>query len=125
MKELRELIRDLREDHDLRQKEVANYLNISQQTYSNYENGRRCIPVWVVTALAKFYKVSTDYLMGADTSYYTDINFNNAYLEKITVYDVMYDIQKLKPQGRRELVRYLQYLKSVEKYEVSRKPSKE
>ena len=120
MKELRELIRDLREDHDLKQKEVANYLNISQQTYSNYENGRRYIPVWVVTALAKFYKVSTDYMLGADTSYYSGTNLNNTYLENVTVHDVMYDIQKLKPQGRRELVRYLHYLKSVEKYEVSR-----
>lgn len=120
MKELRELIRDLREDHNLKQKEVANYLNISQQTYSNYENGRRYIPVWVVTALAKLYKVSTDYLLGADTSYCS----NNTYLENITVHDVMCDIQRLKPQGRGELVRYLQYLKSVEEYEVSRKQSK-
>lgn len=125
MKELRELMRDLREDHDLKQKEIAKYLNISQQTYSNYENGRRYIPVWVVTRLAELYKVSTDYLLGADTSYYSSINLNNAYLENVTVYDVMYDIQKLKPQGRSELVRYLQYLKSVEKYEVSRRQSKE
>lgn len=124
MKELRELIRDLREDHDLKQKEVANYLNISQQTYSNYENGRRYIPVWVVTALAKLYKVSTDYLLGADTSYCSGINLNNDYLENTTVHDVMYDIQKLKPQSRRELVRYLQYLNSIEKHEVSRRQSK-
>ena len=41
MKELRELIRDLRDDHDLKQKTVAAHLGISQQTYSNYENGRR------------------------------------------------------------------------------------
>lgn len=124
MKELRELIRDLREDHDMKQKDVANYLNIAQQTYSNYENGRRYIPVWVVTALAKLYKVSTDYLLGADTSYYSGINLNNTYLENITVHDVMYDIQKLKLQGRKELIRYLQYLKSVEKHEASRKQSK-
>ena len=37
MKELRDIIRDLREDHDLKQKTVAEYLDISQQTYSNYE----------------------------------------------------------------------------------------
>lgn len=124
MKELRELIRDLREDHDMKQKEVAKYLNISQQTYSNYENGRRYIPVWVVTALAKLYEVSTDYLLGADTSCYNGINLNNVYLENVTVHDVMYDIQKLKSQGRRELVRYLQYLKSVEKYEISHRHTK-
>ena len=39
MKELKQLIRDLREDHDLTQREVAAYLGVSQQTYSNYENG--------------------------------------------------------------------------------------
>lgn len=120
MKELREMIRDLREDRDLKQKDVARYLNIAQQTYSNYENGRRYIPTWVVTALAKFYKVSTDYLLGADTIYFCGTNLNSSYLENITMHDVMYDIQKLKPQGRRELVRYLQYLKSVEKHERSR-----
>lgn len=124
MKELRELIRDLREDHDLKQKEVANYLNISQQTYSNYENGRRSIPVGVVAALAELYKVSTDYLLGADTSYHSGINLNSAYLENVTVHDVMYDMQKLKPQSRRELVRYLKYLKSIEKFEISRRQPK-
>ena len=123
MKELRELIRELQEDHDLKQKEVANYLNIAQQTYSNYENGRRSIPVWVVTALAKLYKVSTDYMLGADISYYSGMNLNNIYVENVTVYDVMYEIQKLRPQGRRELIRYLHYLNSIEKQETSRKKS--
>ena len=53
MKELRQLIRDLREDHDLTQKEVATYLGVSQQTYSNYENGVREIPTNTVVALAR------------------------------------------------------------------------
>ena len=114
MKELRELIRDLREDRDLKQKVVANYLNVSQQTYSNYENGRREIPTWVVVALAKFYKVSTDYLLGADTSYLGNTNLKNPYLDNLTMHDVMYDIQNLKPQGRKELIRYLHYLQSIE-----------
>ena len=121
MKELRELVRDLREDHDLKQKDVANYLNISQQTYSNYENGRREIPTWVVAELAKFYKVSTDYLLGAETGYVGNTSLRAPYLENITMHDVMYDIQKLKPQGRRELVRYLHYLGTVEGRETSRK----
>lgn len=115
MKELRELIRDMREDRDLKQKTIAEYLNVSQQTYSNYENGRREIPTWVVVALAKYYKVSTDYLLNSDSGYIGNTNLNNPYLDNITMHDVMYDIQKLKPQGRRELIRYLHYLKSVEK----------
>lgn len=121
MKELREIIRDLREDNDLKQKEVANYLNVSQQTYSNYENGHREIPVWVVTSLAKLYKVSTDYLLGADFNYLGNTNVKNQYLKDITMHDVVYDMQKLKPAGRRELVNFLQYLKDNEKREAERR----
>lgn len=57
-------IRDLREDNDLTQKQVADYLNIKQNTYSQYETGSRQIPVDVLKALATFYKTSTDYLLG-------------------------------------------------------------
>lgn len=57
-------IKDLREDNDLYQKDVANYLNITQQQYSLYELGIREIPLDLLIKLAKFYKVSTDYLLG-------------------------------------------------------------
>lgn len=57
-------IRDLREDHDLTQQQVADYLNIRQNTYSQYETGSRQIPVEVFVALATLYKTSTDYLLG-------------------------------------------------------------
>ena len=57
-------IRDLREDNDLTQKQVADYLNIRQNTYSQYETGSRQIPVDVLTALAALYKTSIDYLLG-------------------------------------------------------------
>lgn len=57
-------IRDLREDNDLTQQQVANYLNIKQNTYSQYETGSRQIPIEVLIALASLYKTSTDYLLG-------------------------------------------------------------
>lgn len=57
-------IRDLREDNDMTQQQVANYLNIKQNTYSQYETGNRQIPLDVLTALATLYKTSTDYLLG-------------------------------------------------------------
>lgn len=57
-------IRDLREDHDLKQRQVAEYLNCSQQVYSNYELGQRDIPTDILIRLADFYKVSVDYLLG-------------------------------------------------------------
>ena len=57
-------IRDLREDRDLTQRELAAILNCSQQVYSNYELGQRDIPTEVLIKLATFYNVSTDYILG-------------------------------------------------------------
>ena len=57
-------IRDLREDRDLTQKEMAKILNCSQQVYSNYELGQRDIPTDVLIQLAFFFDVSTDYILG-------------------------------------------------------------
>lgn len=57
-------IRDLREDHDLLQKDLADYLKCSQVCYSYYEIGRRDIPTDILIKLAVFYNTSTDYLLG-------------------------------------------------------------
>ena len=57
-------IKDLREDRDLKQRQLADYLNCSQQVYSNYELGQRDIPTDVLIRLSKFYDVSVDYLLG-------------------------------------------------------------
>ncbi len=59
-----ERIRNLREDKDLTQTDLANYLNCTQRTYSRYENGEHEIPIEVLIALAKFHNTSTDYLLG-------------------------------------------------------------
>ena len=57
-------IRELREDNDLLQKELADYLKCSQVAYSRYELGQRDIPTDVLIALAKFYHTTTDYILG-------------------------------------------------------------
>lgn len=57
-------IRDLREDADLTQKKVADYLLCDQSLYSKYERGERAIPVELLDKLADFYGVSVDYLLG-------------------------------------------------------------
>ena len=57
-------IRDLREDNDLTQKQMAKHLSCSQQVYSNYELGQRDIPTDVLIKLSNFYKVSIDYILG-------------------------------------------------------------
>ncbi len=56
-------IRDLREDADLKQKDVAAILNCSQQVYSNYELGQRDVPTDILIALAKYYETTTDYIL--------------------------------------------------------------
>ena len=56
-------LKDLREDLDITQKTIADYLHIKQNTYSQYENGQRQIPIELLIALAQYYKTSTDYIL--------------------------------------------------------------
>ena len=57
-------LKDLREDNDLLQKDIAKILGISQQYYSEYEKGNRTIPISHLITLAKFYNTSIDYIVG-------------------------------------------------------------
>ncbi len=57
-------IRDLREDADMYQKQIAKLLHCSQQTYSDYECGKVDIPTEALIALADFYDTTTDYILG-------------------------------------------------------------
>ncbi len=61
-------IRDLREDRDMKQEDLAALLHCTQACYSNYENGKREIPLAVLETLADFYHVSVDYLLGRTDS---------------------------------------------------------
>ncbi len=60
-------LKDLREDHDYTQAEVAKMVNITQRSYSHYENGERSIPLEVLGRLADLYNVSVDYIMDRET----------------------------------------------------------
>ncbi len=64
MKEYYEIIRELREDRDLSQTQIAEVLGTTQQVYSRYEKGINEIPVRHIITLCKFYKVSADYILG-------------------------------------------------------------
>ena len=61
-------IRDLREDHDLKQRQLAKYLRCSQRSYSDYENGRTRVPPNILIELSRFYGTSVDYLSKAGTT---------------------------------------------------------
>ena len=57
-------LRDIREDHDLTQEQLANILGISQRVYAYYEKGEHQIPIEVLESLADYYGYSLDYLTG-------------------------------------------------------------
>ena len=59
-----ERIRNLREDHELKQEDIARLLHCTQACYSNYETGKRDIPTEVLIQLAHLYHTSTDYILG-------------------------------------------------------------
>lgn len=56
-------VRDLREDNDKTQKQIAEYLNMQLTVYQRYERGERELPLWVAIKLADYYRVSLDYLV--------------------------------------------------------------
>lgn len=64
----RKRLYDLRIDHDLRQEDIANILNISGQAYGMYENGKRCLPIEHLITLCKYYNVTSDYILGLSDS---------------------------------------------------------
>ena len=59
-----ERMRNLREDKDLKQKDIAKMLNVAQTTYSDYENGKIKMPTSILIKLAELYNTSIDYLLG-------------------------------------------------------------
>ena len=65
-------LKDLREDNDLNQKQIAAFLGIDQSVSSNYETGKREIPVHLLLKLAEYYHTSTDYILGLTDDPYTE-----------------------------------------------------
>lgn len=57
-------IKELREDRDMTQQEIASYLCVAQNTYCNYENGKREIPIPLLIRLSEYYDVNLEYLLG-------------------------------------------------------------
>ena len=76
-------IRDLREDSDLFQKDLAEYLQCSQVCYSHYEMGKRDIPTDVLIKLANYYHTSTDYLLGLTDRKSTRLNSSHTFRSRM------------------------------------------
>lgn len=59
-------LKELREENNLTQSQIAEFLNIKQNTYSQYENEKRQLPIDVLIKLSKLYNVTTDYILGLE-----------------------------------------------------------
>lgn len=112
-KTISQILLDLRERNDLKQKDVANILGITQQTYSNYERGEREIPIYHLKTLAEFYQTSLDYMTNISINLPGNLNSTSEYIDGISVGDVVFEMGRLPRSRRRELIRYLNYLKQI------------
>ena len=116
MKKPCEIIRDIRNDKDMSQTDVAKVLGTSQQHYSKYENGETEIPVRVFTTLADFYGVSIDYLLGRPAGRQSYDVLGSKINAIITVGEVVSDILNLHPTNRDAVVDYVFMQKLKEKH---------
>ncbi|HOO27834.1 MAG TPA: helix-turn-helix transcriptional regulator [Lachnospiraceae bacterium] len=109
---VQERIRSLREDNDLKQKTVANILDISQQVYSGYETGKHELPTRHVMILADYYKVSTDYLLGKTNYPGRADSLNEPFIKGHTLADFLSNSVSLNMNGRKTAYDYIMFLKN-------------
>ena len=107
MKTLCEIIRELREDRDLKQADVAKVLGTSQQYYSKYETGKYEMPIHCVTALADFYGVSTDYILGRSEYSVCPNDYKRPIVGSYTADAMPADILSLDVNGRKAVRDYI------------------
>lgn len=104
------ILLNLRENHNLKQKDVANILGISQQTYSNYELGKRELPLHHMIPLAEFYNISLDELFELKIRSDREKS-SEEFANGVTMKHLIYDLTLLSPSQKSELLAYLAYLK--------------
>jgi transcriptional regulator with XRE-family HTH domain len=103
-------IKNLRNESNYKQKEIAEYLGISQQAYSYYELNKHELPSRHAVGLAKLYHVSTDYLFGIEPDPVNSYDLSATFYQDVTLKDVVFTLQKLNPEERTEILRFLSYL---------------
>lgn len=121
MERVSKIIRELREDNDLTQKEVAAIIGTTQQHYSKYENMECDIPLRVILALSDYYKVSMDYITGR-TKCKNSINIlNKNYLKGYTNGQLIDRIYALSTENKIKLKEYITFLEIVNIDRLKRK----
>ena len=107
-------IKNLREDNNLKQHQVAGYLGISQQAYSYYEFDKREIPSRHIAKLSQIYGVSADYLLGLKPVQAETYNLNATFIQGVKVKDVLISLQGLNQNNKKEAMKFLSYLQSTQ-----------
>lgn len=110
MEMLYKKMKKLREDNDLTQKEIAEVLEISQQSYSYFESGKREISLRHIKRLAEYYKVSADYLLGVQKNSMESKEFSDSFLPDIGWLRVIEILKRLPQDKRQSLFSYMSYL---------------
>ncbi len=103
-------LKDLRESKNLKQTNVAEYLNISQQVYSRYKGGKHELPVHFLEPLSKFYNVSTDYLLGISVNKNDLTSISHQMYGKRSLKELLDDIALLDAENIFLLNDYIDYL---------------
>lgn len=103
MAQFGELLAELREDHKLTQKELAEIIYVSPGTISNYENGVHYPDIDKLIALADCFHVTTDYLLGRCSANLSPDVFDEAVVGELTVGSIIRDIRSITPERRQAL----------------------
>ena len=118
MKSVMDLFRELREDHDYSQSDIASVLGISQQHYSKYETGEYELPLRHFITLAEHYGVSADYLIGR-CSYGEKKSLELVYVTRdYSCENLVRDTLSLSEHGRKSVVEYVELLKLKETHKA-------
>lgn len=119
MKQVNEMIRELREDRDLKQSDVAKVLGIVQQTYSNYETGLYDLPLRHLMVLSDYYHVSSDYILGNTAYNGTADSLNGNFTSTVSIGEFLSDAISLDKSNRHALQKYLGYLMNIQNKKTS------
>lgn len=117
MKNCQEIIRGLREDRDLHQRDIAKLIETTQQQYSKYETGETELSTRALIVLADFYGTSTDFILGRSTRKEGMVSIKEMLTNKYSAGEVVSDIAALTPERRSTVVDFVMFLKSCEQAE--------
>lgn len=111
MKPIKDIIRDIREDRDLNQTDIAAVLGIAQQYYSKYETGEYELPVRHLITLANYYNVSSDYLLGLTQFKVKNEKLNEPLAGGVTVGKFVTDCLTLDESGRKSVIEFIELMR--------------